>query len=325
MLIVLILVFIAAVSCTTKYGNMQSFETVWQTINDKLYDPTFGGLDWNEVYDRYQPQITKIEKSEEFYIIVNKMLFGLNLSHTGVVPWDNLHQVEPTLSAKGSIGIDIRMLESNALITSVKSDSSGGRAGLRAGYIIKSIDGIKIDQITDIKHINIGYVRFNAFVPPVDQKFIKAIDSMDDTSGLIIHIRGNPGGFFPVRKALADKMVKNRMLFWSYRERNQTRDVYLDPSKNPYSGPVVILIDALSRSSSEELPGGMKAIQRATIFGERSPGCVLVMKWLKLLNGGVLFYPYGQTRTADGTILEGNGVMPDISVKLDRNVLTSEV
>ena len=59
---VLILVFITAVSCTTKYKNMQSFETVWQTINDKHFDPSFGGLDWNDVYDRYQPKIAAVEK-----------------------------------------------------------------------------------------------------------------------------------------------------------------------------------------------------------------------------------------------------------------------
>ena len=46
------------------------------------------------------------------------------------------------------------MIEDNAVITSVKSDSPGKQAGLRPGYIIKSIDGINIEKITDLKHIN---------------------------------------------------------------------------------------------------------------------------------------------------------------------------
>lgn len=99
------------------------------------------------------------------------------------------------------------------------------------------------------------------------------------------------------------------------------RDVYLDPVENTYDGPVAILIDALSASSSEEFAGGMKAINRAVIVGERSPGRVLIMETLKLENGGVLVYPFGQTRTADGTILEGNGVVPDVEVMLDRKEL----
>jgi carboxyl-terminal processing protease len=49
---------------------MQSFETVWQTINDKYFDPTFGGLDWLKVHDRYQPQITAAQNEEEYYLLI---------------------------------------------------------------------------------------------------------------------------------------------------------------------------------------------------------------------------------------------------------------
>jgi len=43
---------------------------------------------------------------------------------------------------------------------------------------------------------------------------------------------------------------------------------------------------------------------------------------LALLPGsGVLSYPYGQSQTPDGRVLEGNGVVPDIEVALDRNLL----
>ena len=118
---------------------MQSFETVWQTINEKHFDPTFGGLEWSEVHDRYQPQITAAQNEEEYYLLINKMLFELNLSHIGVVPPDDLGQIDPILSAEGSIGIDVRMIENNAVITSAKSDSPGARAGLRAGYILSRV------------------------------------------------------------------------------------------------------------------------------------------------------------------------------------------
>ena len=145
---VLAFVFITAVSCTTKYNNMQSFETVWQTINDKHIDPTFNGLDWSEVHHRYQPKFAAAKSEEEFYLLANKMLFELNISHNVVVPPDDLGQIDPVLSAEGSIGIDVRMIEDNAVITSVKSGSVGDKAGLRSGYIIKSIDGIDIEKMT---------------------------------------------------------------------------------------------------------------------------------------------------------------------------------
>jgi hypothetical protein len=52
---------------------MQSFESVWQTVNDKHIDPTFGGLDWLKVHDRYKPLITTARNEEEYYLIINKM------------------------------------------------------------------------------------------------------------------------------------------------------------------------------------------------------------------------------------------------------------
>ena len=393
---------------------MQSFKTIWQTIKDDYFDPTFGGVDWDDAYQRYKPQVETANNEEEYYLLVNKMLFELNVSHIVVIPPDDLQLIEPVLSAEGSIGINVRMIDDNAVITFVTPGSPSEQAGLQAGDIIKSIDGNRIEQITAIKHIddfdsqdvekqkcgrmkilmppyndrnrkctitsailekiygppnttisvsiidgnsnihnkkivrtkrngqivfddatppvfvefkaerlanNIGYICFNAFMPPVDEMFVKAIDSMTDISGLVIDIRGNPGGLFPVRKALAEKILQKRTLFWRYKERDQIRNVYLDPRQDPYDGPVVILIDVMSASSSEEFAGGMKAINRAVIVGERSPGKVLIMKMLKLENGGLLIYPFGQTRTADDHILEGNGVMPDIEVTLDRRSL----
>jgi carboxyl-terminal processing protease len=411
---VLILSFVAIVSCSTKYKNMKSFETVWQTINDKHIDPTFGGLDWLEVHDRYQPQIAAAKNEEEFYLLVNKMLFELNISHIAVIPPDDLGQIDPILSAEGSIGIDVRMIEDNAVITSVKSGSVGDQAGLKSGYIIKSINGIDIEKITDLKYIddiklqdieqkksvdwnilippynernrkknitgailekiygpsdtsvsieyvdekgdsylkkivraqrigkmqfddalppffvefeskllenNIGYVRFNAFMPPVHNKFKDTIKSIQDTTALIIDIRGNHGGFFDVRKAVAETLVKDRVLFWRYQGIDKTQKAYLEPADSVYEGPVVVMVDHLSVSSAEEFSGGLKAIKRATIVGERTPGVVVTANFEKLPNGATFVYPKAWTITADGTVLEGHGVVPDIEVALDRNEL----
>jgi carboxyl-terminal processing protease len=411
---VLILSFVAIVSCSTKHKNMKSFETVWQTINDKHIDPTFGGLDWLEVHDRYQPQIAAAKNEEEFYLLVNKMLFELNISHIAVIPPDDLGQIDPILSAEGSIGIDVRMIEDNAVITSVKSGSVGDQAGLKSGYIIKSINGIDIEKITDLKYIddiklqdieqkksvdwnilippynernrkknitgailekiygpsdtsvsieyvdekgdsylkkivraqridkmqfddalppffvefeskllenNIGYVRFNAFMPPVHNKFKDTIKSIQDTTALIIDIRGNHGGFFDVRKAVAETLVKDRVLFWRYQGIDKTQKAYLEPADSVYEGPVVVMVDHLSVSSAEEFSGGLKAIKRATIVGERTPGVVVTANFEKLPNGATFVYPKAWTITADGTVLEGHGVVPDIEVALDRNEL----
>ena len=168
---------------------------------------------------------------------------------------------------------------------------------------------------------NIGYIRFNAFIPPVDYKFKSTIESMHSTSALIIDIRGNHGGFFDVRKTMAETLVKDRILFWRYKGRNKTWDAFLEPADNVYEGPVALIVDYMCISSGEEFSGALKAISRATIIGQRTPGVVLTADFVKLPNGAIFMYPNARTITADGTVLEGHGVIPDIEVTLYRNEL----
>ena len=55
------------------------YDTVWQTVNENHYDSTFGGLDWNEVYDRYRGLVSGAGSDDDFIKIVNKMLLEMKL------------------------------------------------------------------------------------------------------------------------------------------------------------------------------------------------------------------------------------------------------
>ena len=374
---------------------LSTFETVWETVNDNYFDPTFGGLDWRQVHDRYEFQIAAVKDDQTFYKLINTMLFELNVSHIAVIPPEEKEQLEPVLSADGSIGIDLRLLDGEAVITSVRPGLPGEKAGLRPGLVLQQINGKTVEQwanevwsIPPLHERNerkrltsklqeqvygplnttvsflvldeqdaarelslqqeprqgrivlgdafppfyvefesrrieesIGYIRFNAFLPPIDQRFIEALESLRDTLGLIIDLRGNHGGIFPIRKALAEQLVQERMLFWSYRGRESIREVYLEPSPDAYRGQLYVLIDVMSASSAEEFSGALQAIGRAVVVGERSAGICVTADVMQLPNGAVLAYPIAQTRTADGKVLEGNGVTPDILVGLDRHQL----
>lgn len=120
---------------------LDCFEIVWQTVNDKYFDSTFGGLDWNEVHDCYRPQVAAVEDEKTFYELVNKMLLELNVSHIGVVPPDQKDQLDPILSAEGSIGIDLRLLGEETVITAVEPESPGEQAGLRPGCVVQEMNG----------------------------------------------------------------------------------------------------------------------------------------------------------------------------------------
>lgn len=128
-------------------GYLGIFETIWSKVNETYFDPSYGGLDWKEIHDRYQPKIASAENDGDFYSLVNKMLWELKVSHAAFIPPGFLAAVEPFVFAEGGIGINVRMLNGKAVITSIDPESPGHRAGLRSGFIIQAIDSIPIEQI----------------------------------------------------------------------------------------------------------------------------------------------------------------------------------
>ncbi len=143
------LLLAAVLSCQSKLDclNQASFETVWQTVRDKHYDASFNGLDWNDVYERYSAQVSAAKNGSGFRSLINRMLFELDLSHLLVASKDDLKVYLPTLFAKGSIGVDVRLASRSLFVTSVDEGSPAALAGIKAGFEITRIDDISVGAI----------------------------------------------------------------------------------------------------------------------------------------------------------------------------------
>jgi C-terminal processing protease CtpA/Prc len=176
---------------------------------------------------------------------------------------------------------------------------------------------IEVRRLTN----RIGYIRFSGFLQAALTPVLQAIDEFHDAPGLILDIRGNPGGEFPVRTTIASHLVGEPRLWMRYRYRDGMEAVFLKTVEDAFAGQVVILVDEHSASSSEEFSGSLQAMGRATIIGSQTPGNCLNMNIVPLPSGALLMYPFGQPQTRNGRILENNGVLPDISVTLDRSEL----
>jgi carboxyl-terminal processing protease len=373
---------------------LSTFETVWKQVNETYFDPTFGGLNWKDVHDRYQPQIAAAQKDVEFYKLINKMLWELNVSHANVVPPGSFGLYEPLVFAEGNPGLDIRLLKGAAVVTSVKPGSPASQADLRPGYIIHSIDGLSVDEIVRDTELRlsppyngrgriakitkailgrvygapgievsivysdeggvkrekkivrtkrsgaavgpngviffavdfearrltdeIGYIRLNTLQPQFAAQISKAIKSMGNVRGIVFDLRGNSGGEI---EQMPELFLKERAMLCLNRSRNAETKVFFDPAADAFKGPLVLLIDSLSGSASEVFAAGLQAIGRAVVVGERSPGSAMEMDTKFFENGAIFMYPVAQMVAPNGTVLEGYGVVPDIEVGLDRDML----
>jgi carboxyl-terminal processing protease len=133
----------------------ESFKQVWQTINDKHFDPTFGGIDWKKIREIYEPKAMSAKSLKEFHEILNKMVGELKLSHFVVYEQnldDLFKEIQSTTAAtqtkKLSItGIEIKIVENKPVIFKVEEGSNAEKAGLKPGYVIEKINGKTVEDL----------------------------------------------------------------------------------------------------------------------------------------------------------------------------------
>lgn len=132
----------------TKNDRSEIFEQVWENVNQYFYDPNFNGIDWKKKYTQYKPQIEECNSTDSFFSLLNKMLFELNSSHCGVGLLSNLNKaISPYIFSNGEIGIDVRIIENQIIITKVLKNSAADIANIKTGYIIHKIDDLTISDI----------------------------------------------------------------------------------------------------------------------------------------------------------------------------------
>jgi carboxyl-terminal processing protease len=84
-----------------------------------------------------------------------------------------------------------------------------------------------------------------------------------------------------------------------------------------YGGALAVLTDVMSASTSEIFAAGMQAIGRARVFGQVSAGQALPAMAGKLPNEDVFMHAIADYLVADGSRVEGRGVIPDELLPLE--------
>ncbi len=132
----------------TKSERIEIFEQVWNNVNEHFYDSSFNGIDWDNKHIEYKTKIENCNNTDTLFLLLNKMLFELNSSHCGVGLLSELEKaVSPYIFSNGEIGIDIRVIENQMVVTKVLKNSSADIANIEVGFIIEKIDNLTIIDI----------------------------------------------------------------------------------------------------------------------------------------------------------------------------------
>jgi carboxyl-terminal processing protease len=161
---------------------------------------------------------------------------------------------------------------------------------------------------------DIGYIRFNLFFAPetLRKAFESAIRDCAACRGFVIDLRGNPGGIGGLALGVAGWFLDRPGLrLGDMILRTSTFKFVVFPRPQVFHGPLAILIDGCSASTSEILAGGLQDLQRARVFGTRSAGAALPSVFERLPNGDGFQYAIANYISEGGKQLEGTGVIPD--------------
>ncbi len=174
----------------------------------------------------------------------------------------------------------------------------------------------------------IGYVRaliFNLTLGREVEKALKALEK-EQMRGLILDLRGNPGGALPACVAVANKFLGGKRVIATMESKHpfmRGKQTFRTQEKGTHPDiPLVVLVNRASASASEMLSGSLKSHDRAVLVGEttfgKGVGQSVVPLSARLSHHKtplLLYVTLMQYYLPDGTIVQHHGVEPDVEIR----------
>lgn len=126
-------------TAATRQGRLAIFDDVWRTVRERYYDPALHGLDWSAMRAEFRPLAATAKDQTELYALLRRMLARLRDSHTRIyAPDERFDWREPRFVG---IGVRVREIEGQLIVSEIERGSEAALAGLRAGDVIVRVDG----------------------------------------------------------------------------------------------------------------------------------------------------------------------------------------
>ena len=163
-----------------------------------------------------------------------------------------------------------------------------------------------------------GYVRITHFNDATPRDLGRQLSDLQvdaPLAGLVLDLRGNPGGVLDAAVRVADDFLESGMIV---RADGRTADARF--AKRATEGdllrraPLVVLIDRGSASGAEIVAGALRDHGRATLMGERTFGKGSVQTVMPLRDGQALKLTTSRYYTPSGASIHDRGIEPDVSL-----------
>ncbi len=181
--------------------------------------------------------------------------------------------------------------------------------------IIRDIIKLPSVYVKKIKETPYLYVRVSGFDKNVTKSVLEGLKANPKAKGIVLDLRGNPGGLLNQAVGLSNLFIKEGVLV-SQKGKNKEENLeYKANGRAPYTNlPIAVLVNGGSASASEIVAGALQDHKRAVIIGEKTFGKGSVQVLLPVNKDEAIKITTARYYLPSGRTIQAKGITPDIVI-----------
>ncbi len=122
--------------------NARVFDTVWDTVRRRYYDPNLHGVDWRAARETYRPEAQAALDDRALYRTLGQMLDLLDDDHAAAISPAQARRQDQARTRRAVMGVMLARLDGDAWrIDAVRAGSPAEEAGIQVGWVLQTVDG----------------------------------------------------------------------------------------------------------------------------------------------------------------------------------------
>jgi carboxyl-terminal processing protease len=129
---------------------LATFDAAWRIVHETHFDTTFNGIDWIALRDELRPRAEQAHSTDALRAVIDGMLERLQQSHFALIPKEFADTLVPRQDdslVTGDVGLDVRLIGDQLLVTQVEPGSPADSAGIRPGWAVDAVDGDSVAPV----------------------------------------------------------------------------------------------------------------------------------------------------------------------------------
>ena len=182
-------------------------------------------------------------------------------------------------------------------------------------------DTIQAETVkTRILEDEIGYLAISEFDSVTLEQYREGLAELkaQGMEGLIVDLRGNPGGNLDTVCEILDLMLPEGLIVYT-EDKDGNRQEFTSDEAQEVQVPLAVLVDGNSASASEIYAGAIQDYGIGQIVGTKTYGKGVVQTIYDLKDGTSLKLTVAEYFTPNGRNIDGEGITPDVEVTYQRN------